>query len=280
MELRRFGSVEVFLGVAEEFLVAREAEHNLILGVCNTLATAPGVYKEAPYLAAVVDGGRVVAAAIQTPPWDLVLSETDDLAAIDAVLQDRLGDHLPGVLGPSALAARFAEGWARATGTAVSVAMRERAFRLARVIAPRPTNGSMRAAGPGDRDLVLRWIIDFTDEALGGEMPADVNDLVDRWVERQGRTMQLWIDAGQPVSMTGVGSRTPNGVRIGPVYTPPDRRGRGYASNLVAAASQTELDAGRQFVFLFTDLSNPTSNHIYETIGYEPVTDVDRYRFG
>jgi predicted GNAT family acetyltransferase len=80
--------------------------------------------------------------------------------------------------------------------------------------------------------------------------------------------------------MAGVGGRTPTGVRIGPVYTPPERRGVGYTSNLVAAASQEQLDAGRSFVFLFTDLANPTSNHIYEAIGFEPVSDIDRYVFG
>ena len=79
--------------------------------------------------------------------------------------------------------------------------------------------------------------------------------------------------------MCGVGGPTPNGIRIGPVYTPPEFRGRGYASACVAAASQLQLDAGRRFCFLFADLSNPTSNHIYQEIGYEPVGDVDRYVF-
>ena len=64
------------------------------------------------------------------------------------------------------------------------------------------------------------------------------------------------------------------------MYTPPPARGRGYASALVAEASQLQLDAGRRFCFLFTDLANPTSNHIYQAIGYEPVRDVDEYRFG
>ena len=72
---------------------------------------------------------------------------------------------------------------------------------------------------------------------------------------------------------------TRNGIRIGPVYTPPGLRGRGYASNLVAEASQAELDAGRRFVFLFTDAANPTANKIYQDIGYEPVTDIDEYAF-
>lgn len=82
------------------------------------------------------------------------------------------------------------------------------------------------------------------------------------------------------MSLTGIGGLTPTGIRIGPVYTPPEHRGAGYASNLVAAASQRQLDAGRSFVFLFTDLANLTSNHVYEALGFEPVSDIDRYKFG
>ena len=73
--------------------------------------------------------------------------------------------------------------------------------------------------------------------------------------------------------MVGAGGETPNGIRIGPVYTPPDHRGRGYASNLTAFVSRTVLDEGRSFCFLYTDVANPTSNRIYQSIGYEPVGD-------
>jgi predicted GNAT family acetyltransferase len=79
--------------------------------------------------------------------------------------------------------------------------------------------------------------------------------------------------------MCGVGGLTPNGIRIGPVYTPPGLRRRGYASACVAAASQAQLDSGRRSCFLFADNANPTSNHIYLTIGYQPVSDVTVYRF-
>jgi len=82
------------------------------------------------------------------------------------------------------------------------------------------------------------------------------------------------------VSIAGYGGPTPNGIRIGPVYTPPDLRGRGYASALTARLTQTLLDGGRRFCFLFTDLANPTSNSVYQRIGYRPVTDVDLWRFG
>lgn len=81
------------------------------------------------------------------------------------------------------------------------------------------------------------------------------------------------------MSIAASAGPTPNGIRIGPVYTPPEHRGRGYASAVTAAASQTELGMGRRFIFLFTDLSNPTSNKIYQQIGFEPVIDVDQLQF-
>lgn len=63
------------------------------------------------------------------------------------------------------------------------------------------------------------------------------------------------------------------------MYTPPEARGRGYATSLTAAASADQLERGRRFCFLFTDLANPTSNAICQSIGYVPVCDMDQYRF-
>ena len=77
----------------------------------------------------------------------------------------------------------------------------------------------------------------------------------------------------------GWGGQTPNGVRIGPVYTPPELRRRGYASALTASVSARMLAAGRRFCFLYTDLENQTANRIYGDIGYEPVCDSVDYAF-
>ena len=137
----------------------------------------------------------------------------------------------------------------------------------------------MLVARPEHHRLLSDWIEAFHDEASISNPRQDYATMADRWIRRLGRTVYLWADGGRPVSMTGVGGLTPNGIRVGPVYTPPEERGRGYASNLVAQASQAQLDAGRTFVFLFTDLANPTSNKIYQAIGYEPVNDVDEWEF-
>ena len=138
--------------------------------------------------------------------------------------------------------------------------------------------GALRHARPSDRDHLIAWLVAFEEEAFGERTPRDPAALVDRSLGGQGRRFYVWDDDG-PVSMCGVGGPTPHGIRIGPVFTPLGLRGRGYASACVAAVSQAQLDAGRRSCYLFADQANPTSNHIYETIGYRRVSDVAIYRF-
>ena len=102
--------------------------------------------------------------------------------------------------------------------------------------------------------------------------------MVEARLDRGTGGFALWEDDG-PVSLAGWGGETPNGVRIGPVYTPPGFRRRGYASALTASVSADRLAAGRRFCFLYTDLANPTSNRIYVEIGYERVCDAMEFVF-
>jgi uncharacterized protein len=287
LRLARLARADDLLALAGDFLAAREAEHNLLLGILGGLRSpAPGAVGEAPYLAAVVRGDAVVAVAVRTPPWNLVLSEIDDRAALPLIARDvaiDLAERGPdatirGVLGPTVQAEAFARSWVRRSGQRPRLARTERIFRLDRVRPPRTAAGTWRLATIADRTLLVAWLHAFNDEALEGDEPADMAVIADRMLAGGGRAAYLWNDHG-PVSLTAVGGRTPHGARVGPVYTPPERRGRGYASSLVAAVSQAQLDAGCRSLFLFTDLANPTSNHIYQAIGYEPVRDVADWRF-
>ncbi len=278
MELRRFDGVEAFLAAAGGFLGAREAEHNLMLGICSNLRDTPEAFAGPPYLAAVTVDDRVVAAALRTPPYRLVLSEVDDPGAIPMLARDSLDQELPGALGPVEHVRAFVEARAALGGPSAHLHTSERIFRLTEVVSPRPVPGRPRIAEPGDRDLVVAWIDAFMREALGEADTAGAAANADRWLARRGRALHLWED-GNIVSLVGVGSETPHGIRIGPVYTPPEARNRGFASALVAAVSQAQLDAGRRFCFLLTDLANPTSNHIYQAIGYRPIRDIDVYEF-
>ena len=292
--VERHPDVTSFLAVAGDWLAAREAEHNLPLAILGSIQEDPTMYgptrRTWPRSTMAADPARLVAAAVRTPPWRLVLSEVDDPGALP-VLAARLAEDapdLPGIVGPAEHVGVLATALAERLGRRANRVLSERAFRLERVIPPIGAPGRARLAGPADRALVLAWVDAFEREAIGDARPSEsAEDVaamaaaqetrIDRSLARVGqRRIWLWDDDG-PVALTGIGGPTPTGIRVGPVYTPPERRRHGYASALVAAVSQTALDDGRRTVFLFTDLANPTSNHIYQAIGYEPVRDLDEW---
>jgi len=286
MELMRFDDVSDFLAVAERFLVAREAEHNFLLGLTGVLAANPSSASGPAYLAVVSEGAAIHLAAIRLAPYGVMLSEALDPAAIGPLMADlaQYDRGLRGVSGPAAPAREFARLWTEATGQRAQLEIAERIYHLSSVRQPdRAVPGAWRLAEEPDLGLLSDWLVAFYHEAAPrSPQPVDPDEFAGRWVgpnARAGRAMYLWTAADRVVSMVGAGSPTPNGIRIGPVYTPPDERGRGYASALTAAASQNQLDRGRSWCFLLTDLANPTSNHIYQAIGYEPVSDVDQYLF-
>jgi hypothetical protein len=280
LAVERFASAPAFIDAAGAFLAEREAEHNLMFGICANLRADPGFPSAPPYLAAVHDDGRVIAAGVMTPPWNIVLSCVDDPDALTALAADldAGGVSVPGTTSAVDSAQRFARLWCGSHGLTARLVMAERIYRLERVIAPVGVTGRPRVATEADRDLLVNWVNAFIAEALEPRSPEEASVLVDRSFRTGSRTWYVWEDGG-PVSVAAAGGPTPNGVRIGPVYTPPDLRRRGYASAVTAHASQVELDKGRRFIFLFTNLSNPTSNKIYQEFGYEPVIDVDQLAF-
>jgi predicted GNAT family acetyltransferase len=280
VEIERLPDANAFLERAGEFLFAREAVHNLPLGLCSRLRTHPLIYGEDPYFAVALEGGRVVAATMRTPPHNLILTEVDDPAALEPLADDvhSAFGSLPGAGGPREPAGRFAEIWQERTGASAEIAMRLRIYEAETVRAPEGVAGRMRPYEQRDRELVVAWMDAFVDEAMTEQPPETSEEWLDRRLDDGG--VAMWDVDGEAVSMGGYGGTTPNGNRIGPIYTPPELRRRGYASALTAGLTQMLLDGGRRFCFLFTDLANPTSNSIYQQIGYRPVADVDQWSFG
>lgn len=281
--LERIEDPADFVRAAFPFLTEREAEHNLMLGLAGRAVEAPDAYDEPIYEIVVRDGrGAVVAAALRTPPYNLILSATDDPGAIGLIAtdaHDRFGE-LPGVFGPAGVAARFVEIWATHTGARVSHQLAHRVYQADRARVPTGVPGSSRPAGDDDRPLLLAWVDAFLTEALPADArPEDPEEHLARRERDPDAGYVLWEDGGSPVAMAGWAGPTPNGIRIGPVYTPPPHRRRGYASALTAALTERLLAGGRRSCFLFTDLANPTSNAIYQRIGYRPIADMDQYRF-
>jgi predicted GNAT family acetyltransferase len=181
------------------------------------------------------------------------------------------------VNGEPAAAAAFATAWHQLTGKEVSVHMRSRLYQLGQLRPPEPMPaGQARVATLADRGLSIAWCEAFHQEAQSG--PEDVPGMVDDRLSYRGLT--LWEAGGQPVSLAGLTRPAAGQVRVGPVYTPPGQRGQGYGGAVTWAVSRAALDAGVTGVLLFTDLANPTSNALYQRLGYRAVSDRTMYSFG
>lgn len=276
-------TADEFLEHAAPTLEKNEAANNLILGMSLRLKESPHTFETTPFFATVTDRDRVVLAAVMTPPFKLVLSsDADDYgdavrSAVNAFTKNLFSLHrpIPGVTAASALAENFCVQWARVAKVNYRIGMKQRIYELRTVNPPQWAQGAMRLATRTDLDLATQWAIAFNDEALG--TPAgNLRGLVERKIE--ARELYVWVD-GELVSMAATTRPTRHGVGVNLVYTPPPFRGKGYASSCVAALSQLQLDSGYQFCVLYTDLANPTSNSIYQKIGYVSVCDSDDYIF-
>ena len=270
MDVRRLEDPAAFLEAASPLLLADEARHNLMLGIVGTLRDHPSHYPEYRLWLA-DDGSETVGAAVRTPPHHLVVARPRDDAALEA-LASAIDDELPGVVAAQPEVEAFAAAWAARTDAKPRTNRAQGVFSLDRVEPPATVSGRMRDAGIEDRPLLLDWFRAFMEEAIG-ETPdgESVAHAVDYRLDAEHAGVALWDD-GRTVSLAAFGNPTPNGIRIGPVYTPPEYRRRGYASALVAELSERLL-AERRFCFLFTDLANPTANRIYEQIGYRRVCE-------
>ena len=270
-----------FLTHAQAVLEQHEAANNLMIGIAVRLNEFPDRIKMPPYLATVEDGDRLLAAAVMTPPHRVILyAEGDDPDALRLLTQDLHagGWCVPGVGGIKPTSRAFAEVWSAVTGQPHRAGMNERVYELRRVIPPAPPiSGALRVATEDDLPLMSEWVWGFIQDA-GLEGTAEgAREIAELRIA--DRDLFIWDDGG-PVSTVTKTRHSTHGIVVSLVYTPPAHRYRGYASAAVAALSQQLLDAGWEFCALFTDLANPTSNSIYQRIGYRPVADFDEYIFG
>lgn len=276
--------VEDFLAHAGDFLRSRPALHNTPLtdveklrirkpdahGPVTAVFGRQEVRGEVHGVFCLTSRGRLGL----TP---LSVEQTDALAARLAAL-----GHSPAhVIADHDTATAFADSWQRHTGAAPALFWRTHLYRLGTLTPPRPSpEGRGRLTGATDREHVVRWCREFCVDV--GEQPSI--DLIDAgsWDDSRfgDRHFTFWESPeGTPVSMAASTSLIGGMVRIDPVYTPTHLRGRGYAGAVTVRASRAALDAGASDVVLFTDPDNPTSNALYQRIGYVHVADFAGYRF-
>ena len=267
----RVDDVRDFREQVEPLLVEDEVRHSVPLGVLATIERDPGRYAE-HHLWLVEDGAAVVACALMTPPFRLLVmgraAGFDELVAV--VRSD--GIPVPGVNGFVPEVDEFAESWTEATGGSTRVEMSMRMYASDAVVPVPDAPGRMRAAGDADRRLLGEWARAFAAETGLSEGPDEIARSIEARIGVDPGIV-LWDVDGAPVALAGGTESSPGIARVGPVYTPPEHRRRGYATSLVAAWTSQLLGGGIRRCVLFTDLANPTSNSIYQAVGYRPYGD-------
>jgi len=279
MAVMLFADARAFQHAVTPFLQAAEAEYNLLIGLIDQLARRwPDrcMYNDQPALMAGLmddqDPSRVAGVALMTPPHKLILSRMP--AAQLAQLFDTLGSAailVPGINGPDEVVQDFASRWRARAGRSATLQRGMRIYQLDRVLLAQRSPGRLRLAQAADLPVIMPWAEDF-DRTTASACRTHIEQLV------RDQQVYLWQStAGVPLAMAGWMGRTQNGGRIGNVYTPPGLREQGFGSSVVAGLSQILLDQGRRFCFLYTELHNPTSNHIYQVIGYRPICDCQEW---
>ena len=267
--------VSEYLDRAGDFLRSRPVEHSVLMSVAASRAAAAATETGADLWLWVTDGDQVVAAAHVTPPMPLYVSPApaEAVAPLAHALRDR-GVDLPGVSGIGGTPHAFAAEWRRLGGPEAVTDMAMGVYATRQVAPPEDVPGTLRLAHPDEADLLREWAAAFLREIEHGDEGRD--EIGPRIAA--GR-LWVWDVDGRAVSMAGCTPAEAGSSRIQLVYTPPSERGHGYASACVAGITAQELQAPGHTVMLFTDLANPTSNGIYQAIGFERTGDAVMLRF-
>lgn len=264
----------VFRSEAGAFVTSRPDLHTMLLSGLDTIehlragGTTPptvlGWWREP-------DEAATTAAFVWMPPHLLTATPLSQAAAegLAGLLTDPAHPFTQ-LLADDASVDAFCEAWEKTTGSVPKSGPRVRLYRLEQLLRPDTAPpGSSRTATDADRDLLRDWCTRFVAEA--GSLGADLDAFVDERISRGG--WRLWTVDGEPVAMAAMTSPVAGMARLTPIYTLPEHRGQGYGAAVAAAVSQAAMDAGADHVLLFTDLANPTSNSVYQRIGYRAVSD-------
>ncbi|MFC5204075.1 GNAT family N-acetyltransferase [Streptomyces kaempferi] len=274
--------VDGFLARAGDFLRSRPGPHIMQSTWAERVRTrgAEAFGTEAPVFGMLERAGAVHATFYRLPPHGFGLSPlTSEQADALAARLAALGHVLPSVSADRSTAAAFAEAWRRHTGATPKLRdTRLRLYRLGTLTPPDPMPaGRGRLLGEQDLEEVMYWCGEFAN-AVGEDVSIDAGTWADtRFADKR---YALWeTPDGTGVSIAGMNPLIGGQIQVDVVYTPVDLRGRGYAGAVAAEVSRAALTAGARDVVLFADLSNPTSNALYQRLGYRTLTDWAVYEF-
>ena len=211
--------------------------------------------------------GDVVGAALRTPPYNVALSAMRP----EVAAQLGVGDDSPGAVGARDVVEAFAG------DRRFSTYMLQTQYVLTELIAPCSVPGEARRYEPQDADLYVSWLDAFVTEA-GVTRSPDPLGALDRRLSSEG-AMWIWQRDGERVALAGRSSLVCGVPRIGPVWTPPEHRGNGYAAALTAHVCADAFSVGATACTLFADAANATSNGVYLRLGFRPNGEIADIRF-
>lgn len=229
-------------------------------------------------LLSVCNGDGAAGAAVQTHDSVLLVSGLPpEVAPTAARALAGVEADLSGVRGTPATVMAFITAWHAVTGVRAIASSRDVLYRLGELRPPSGVVGTWRLAEAADTEVVVHWLDAFFIEAFGEPSNLEASRRMLTAIAESGDHLLLWSVAGEPVSMARVRTPVVGASRIGPVYTPPERRGNGYGAAATAAASRFAVDERACEVVLFADADNPVSNRVYRRIGFEAVAENLRY---
>ncbi|MEM7333840.1 MAG: GNAT family N-acetyltransferase [Chloroflexota bacterium] len=266
-----------FIDTTRPFLEENEAANNLVLGILTSLQRQPRRRRNRPVLAVVEDETAIKLMGVMTPPKKMMLAgletETEAAKQLAGYLREN-NKKIPAIFGPSSLALAFAQEYLEERpfqeGTPQAI------YALRQVNNITISNGTLRNPYAEELDLMTDWIFGFQRDVHTEQSPSLAMQVAGQLM--QNRDLFIWADEDDaPKAMATKSRPTANGIAINMVYTPPEYRGNGFATALVAGLSRYLLDEGYQFCTLFTDLTNPISNHVYQKIGYNLLQEFQDY---
>lgn len=282
MKFTLYSNVHEFYDAVHDILMRHEAQNKLLLG--NLIMGNKGQDKASwrnPkkwLMATVRDEKNILLTALMTPPYNLTLYATDNDIndeGIKCLVEGLKNYNIPGVITEKILAEKFAKEYAKQKNVGYETLMNQRTFQLTEVNSEIKRIGTLRLLNEKDLSFFPFWLEAFhASETYGKkEMPMPENNQLYNYYIGQ-KSIYILEVGGLPVSMAALVRELDSAIGVSMVYTPPYLQNKGYASSCVAQISELALTRGFKKCVLNTDLLNPTSNSIYQKVGYEPVCDV------
>jgi len=274
-----FSEWHEFLERAESLLLAHEAESNLIWEVGRVSAASAGSNR--PWSGWIVmKGKRAVLAALPSVTGYLILSGGKTQAC--HALVDQLSTQsisLNGVSGSEPISSYFAKIWEEIVGPTATLGASLAFYSATTEMEPKSeVEGTLRLARPEERKLLRGWAIDFGAESTRPMDPRSLTRLSEQMLVRGD--LFVWEDVGRVVSMGGFGRETPNGLVINMIYTPRNRRGRGFAGSLTSGLVREAYERGKEFCCLYSEFSSSVRRNLYERIGLGLTGEFSEQSFG